>query len=358
MNDEILATVENLEYIQLESELTTLEKLGHQLMKEYYMEDMQIIQEGHSTSDHDNPITDTGHVPTIHRIADWFSRLINRIRATFMRRHSDRLIERIRNLPANQLSNVFEGIMVDEKWYRENVTRPLGDRDRAEPHPNSGFTGYGNYQFPRKNTLAGVMAFLIPNYYRADLNAVSNFVFQTRGIFDLVKMVRKLRDDFHDSYDEIRHLYSVNQQDGPLKHRRDIGKDDDADWQIAKHKADDYAAPGDTPDVAFQIRNSERGEARNVDSLLNAIEHTNSLIRETFNSIHRSIPQIREIADRLATQDLNRSTDYRHRREAYVHVMTDLGNALMYVAQIQITILQWMRWTLGIEHNPGRAKDV
>ena len=121
MTEEILTTLEDLGDLQLESELMTLDKLGIQLVKEYYMEEADIFQEGGSSNKkrHNETIQDDGHVPTINRIIDWFARIINRIRSHFLSAHADKLARRIRNLDNYKKNDVFEGIMVDYKWYKE-----------------------------------------------------------------------------------------------------------------------------------------------------------------------------------------------------------------------------------------------
>lgn len=370
MTEEILETIESLEEIQLESELMTLDKLGVQLVKEYYMEELNVFQESGNTSrkKHET-VQDDGHVPTINRIIDWFVRIINRIRSHFLRSHADRLIKRIRKLDRYEMANVFEGVMVDEKWYKENVSDVLGLRDANNHHAhgsglNLGSTtalangrGYG----PKNDTLLFYLALLVPNMVNsAGLDPVTK-VFDHRLDFTRVaRSIGKLREKLQDSAEEIGRLSSVN-ENGPLKHRHHIGKDSDTDVALMKARGDndDYVnrnAPG--MHLRLLQANHERGEARNVEVFLDSISVTNDVIKNALDLIHKGIPEMRKQANQLASQNLNRSRDIQRRQEAYTHAMTDLGRALMYVTQIQVTILQWMRWTLGPEHGSNSVKDV
>lgn len=378
MTEEILTTLEDLGDIQLESELMTLDKLGIQLVKEYYMEEADIFQEGGGSKNNrrHETIQDDGHVPTIHRIIDWFARIINRIRSHFLSAHADRLARRIRNLDNYKKNDVFEGIMVDYKWYKENVSDVIGLNDIGKHHSNGSGINFGQPRLsaggnvhtshmggPKDDTLMFYMIIFVPNNSVASANGIdaSTAVFDQRN--DFVKIARnigKLREKLQDSYDEIRHLNSVNNH-GPLKHRHDIGKDSDVDIELAKARGDNgnYVDHNNAGEILkMKAEHAKRGDARNVDVFLDSIIVTNQAIKESLELIRKGIPEMRQQAHNLATQNLNRSQDVQRRQEAYVHAMTDLGRAFMYVTQIQVIILQWMRWTLGPDHNPASLKEV
>ena len=326
---------------QLCSELETLDKLGIQLVKEFYLETVSNIFQEDTADDKRNKhandtIKDDGSVSTIAKIGDWFARIIVKIVNYFARSKSKKLVKKIRSLPALEQNRVFEALFVDENWYNENV----------EDHIN---------RIHNKH---------IPTLIRTKNDDDVTTAMKTRHVFGIggstgefhVKVRREVmrdREELQDAWKEIsRFDTSINENEGPLKHRKMIFKNDQDDIQGYKNQGH---RDGMT-DEMIEGENRKRGHARNIESFLDHIENCNVILEKDLKDLKESIPLVKKTAKELMDADMNQREQIKRAQESYVHFVTDLSRSIMYITQIQVKILGWLRWTLGQDHNP-KTKD-
>ena len=356
MNEELLTYyIEHVDTLQFTSELETLDKISDQLIKEYYMEaavSFDPLDDLHNEKEpkkerryakHANDvIKDDGHVPTINKIGDWFQRIVTLIVTYFTNHHIEKTINKLRESKTVQQNNVFEGIVIDEKWYKENIEEPLN---------------------------------LIHNQYIQQLIILSDDneiqtldkmqeIFNNRPASGRpVKFHRDvtiIRQRLHDSSKELNKLTAVKDgnvgspETGPFRHAHNYQKDDEGDLQYMS----DRGIARNVPEVGRRRLNEGRGPARNLTTLLDHMGTSNGDIKKDLKDLRKSIPAVRRRARQLMAWDLDRSTQHRHVCEMYVHFVTDLMRSYMYITLMFVRILDWLKFTLGMEHGPAKTKET
>ena len=333
--------IESVASDQLCSELETLDKLGIQLVKEFYLESIPKMFQEDAKDEKQNKhakdtIKDDGSVSTIAKIGDWFARIIVQIVNYFARSKSKKLIKKIRSLPAMEQNRVFEALFVDEKWYNENVVEHI--------------------QILHER----YVKIIVRNKDDDDIQTAT----KTRHVFgiggattafsvDTRRRVMKQREELQDAWKEINQFHtSINEDEGPLKHRKMIYKNDQDDIQDYKNQG---YRDGMT-DEMIEGENRKRGPARNLNSFLDHVENCNVILEKDLRDLKESIPLVKKTAKELMNADMNERENIKRAQESYVHFVTDLSRSIMYITQIQVKILGWLRWTLGQDHNP-KTKD-
>jgi hypothetical protein len=360
MNEEILGYIESVTDQQFLCEMETLDKLGEQLVKEYQLGSVMMITEASEAEKEEKyahkskkTISNEGKISTITKIGDWFKRIIIRIQSHFAKGHIKKTLEKIKNLPAYEQNKVFEGIMIDEKWYKDNIEESL----------NSFHNDFVPTFVTVSTESGGVNRQLKMGRVFGDA--------RTRGDTITVELCRSTmneRQKLADSYKELNKLTAVNDGNvgtaGPFRHRRNVYKNDEDEVdQIIKaggmnvqHPTDPERYTNTKDRNEIESRNAERGPARNLNSLLDHISAANDFISEDIKKLRESIPIVKQHAKDLMEQNVNDSERVRHRQNMYVHLVTDISRCLMYISFMLVKIVDWMRWTLGQEHDPTPMK--
>lgn len=360
MNEEILSYIESVTDQQFLCEMETLDKLGEQLVKEYQLESVMMITEASEAEKEEKyahksekTISDEGKISTITKIGDWFKRIIIRIQSHFAKGHIKKTLEKIRNLPAYEQNKVFEGIMIDEEWYKDNIEESL----------NSFHNDFVPTFVTVSTESGGVNRQLKMGRVFGDA--------RTRHDTITVEKCREImnqRQKLADSYKELNKLTAVNDGNvgtaGPFRHRRNVYKNDEdevnqiinAGGMTIHHRNDPERYRFTKNSNSIESKNAERGPARNLNSLLDHISAANDFISEDIKKLRESIPIVKQHAKDLMEQNVNDSERVRHRQDMYVHFVTDISRCLMYISFMLVKIVDWMRWTLGQEHDPTPMK--
>jgi hypothetical protein len=360
MNEEILSYIESVTDQQFLCEMETLDKLGEQLVKEYQLGSVMMITEA-SEGDKEEKyihksektISDEGKISTITKIGDWFKRIIIRIHSHFAKGHIEKTLEKIQRLPVYEQNKVFEGIMIDEEWYKDNIEESL-QKFHSQYVPT--FVTVSNENpTDRTNKMNQVFS-------HGHRSKYSNFSVR------FCREVMNERQKLADSYKELNRLTAVKDGNvgtaGPFRHRRNVYKNDEDEVdQIIKaggmtiHRSNDperYRLTKDSDRI--ESRNATRGPARNLGSLLNHITAANKWISEDLKQLRESIPIVKQHAKDLIETNAHESDLIKQERDMYVHFVTDISRCLMYISFMLVKIVDWMRWTLGQEHDPTPMK--
>ena len=362
MNEEILSYIESVTDQQFLCEMETLDKLGEQLVKEYQLGSVMMITEASETEKEEKyahksekTISDEGKISTITKIGDWFKRIIIRIHSHFAKGHIKKTLEKIKNLPAYEQNKVFEGIMIDEKWYKDNIEESL----------NSFHNDFVPTFVTVSTESGGVNRQLKMGRVFGDARTRRDTI-----TVELCRSTMNERQKLADSYKELSKLTAVKDGNvgtaGPFRHRRNVYKndEDEVDAVIASGGINEVSPSGRrtirsrvNKDASYiQSKINERGPARNLSSLLDHISAANDFISEDLKKLRESIPIVKQHAKDLMEQDVNDSERVRHRQDMYVHLVTDISRCLMYISFMLVKIVDWMRWTLGQEHDPTPMK--
>lgn len=322
LNESILQSIDELEDVQLESKMLTYESMTENLIKEYFLEQAEVFQEGggnHRRVRLQDTLHDDGRVPTLTRIANWFRRMITTIRTYFSRHAVNRLIRSIRNSARYQENDDFEGLLVDHDWYHEHVHEPY---TRLSSTIDKYFDRIAN-----ANIAGGEE--LIANMRRIFLSG--------RTLENDLQRVANMREDLHDAFDEVRSITSVN-----TTHKRQN------DW--------DHTGQGPYPDTRI-ARRKERLTKANLNRLLNELDNESNSLAERIRQLNDSIDNVRQMAEAVGNQNLNVRQDATRISEQFVKFITDSTRSLMYMVQINVKTAQRLQYSLGANKMKREEED-
>lgn len=323
LNESILQSIDELEDVQLESKMLTYESMTENLIKEYFLEQAEVFQEGGGNHPRrarlqDN-LRDDGRVPTLQRIANWFRRMVTTIRTYFSRHAINRLLRSIRNSARYQENDDFEGLLVDHDWYHENVHEPYV---RISNIINRYFDRIVNTNVTGHQELTANMMriFTSGRTLERDLQRIAN-----------------MREDLHDTFNEVRSITSVN-----TTHRRQNN------W--------DHTGPGEYPDTTI-ARRRERLTKANLDRLLDELANDSDSLTEQIRQLNSSIDNVRQMAEAIGNQNLNVRQDATRISEQFVKFITDSTRVLMYMVQINVKTAQRLQYSLGANKMKREEED-
>ena len=286
---DILSKIDELVLTNLEAKIQTYDAVGDQLLKEYYMYSSGVVQEGTVT----NGVRDDGRVPTLNKIANWFGRMVTQIASWLAKKHIDRTLKKIYESDRYSDNDIFEGLFVDNDWYRDNVIN-------ARTYLNEQIQTY------------------MVNEAGGSRDPGLNNVFRDRRAFtSAVRGVDKLRSELHESLSDIRHITAINDNTHHVKDKR----------------------------------------KQDVFNFMRSVAEDNEHLTDMVRAMRRSIPYVKEVADRLSANDLNLKKNNEAVKDQYVKFVSDTTRCALMLAQIQAVICDRIRHTIGRVHNNGEGGD-
>ena len=308
MNDNILNTIDQLDIIQMESQLSIYDAMGMQLIKEYFMVESGIFQEATTVDPdtipnlpmrEDTPLNRKGRIPTLTKIADWFGRMVTKIRTYFIRKRTSELLTKIRNSPRYE-NDELDVIIVKPKWYQDNVLKMV------------------NQLLKYSKEWLGIDDLHLENLTKSG----NKF---TRAMND----VNRFKTELTDAWEEIKPLAAVNNV-----LTRDVVKRYDASYMMTA---------------------TDQDFTKDVDTLLLHIELCNKNMQDCLDLAFKSIKPVKQTIKKIMDVDLNARMGLKKLQEQYVKFITDLTRSYLIAAQIQVKIVDWIWKTMGADHRPDET---
>lgn len=292
MNNHVLNLVNDLETVQMESQLSIYSAIGDQLVKEYYLEQAGIVIE----SDTMLGLKQDGSVPTLQKIANWFSRLIQKAMTYLTKRHIDKVIKKIRESERYQNNDEYDLLLIDNEWYQQNVVNVMNIH----------------------TTLSNA---IIADKAQNDGVAKVITILGSAKFSSVVRTMHKLREDSQEAYDEVKSISSIgNTKEQTTRHMKNVSK-------------------------------------ATIDDLLEMIEKENETLTDRLKLMHDSINFVKETADYLSSENLNMKKNNDLKKEQYVKFITDAGKVALLLAMIQSKVVDRIRYSIGAVH-AGGGNDV
>jgi len=114
MEQTILNSMEDLMDLRYESQMYVYEAIGQQLLKEFFID--QVHQQVYQEAEWKDPLKGDDKVPTLTKIADWFRRLITKLRARHVSKKINKLIESIRDSDRYNRNEEYEVLLPEPEW--------------------------------------------------------------------------------------------------------------------------------------------------------------------------------------------------------------------------------------------------
>jgi ribosomal protein S13 len=310
MNETLLTSIDQVLDVRAESQFDIYCSIGNQLVKEFFIEQAYMESGGTPPSakkDKTGPFNDDGRIPTLTKIGDWFARFITKLRMWFIKKHSEKTIERILKLP------LFKEHEEEPNYVFQCI------------FPKQGAEWFGDSSNMSTDNYTGLWKFLknfkIDNYLTEDTNAlVTQLVskVQINQLQNVVKNGSKLKSDAQELWDDIKKVTAIN--------------------------------------TSAAEKNTIR--MYDLDLWLKSLKESNTLIRDRIDTAFKCIKSVKNACKELISKSkIDEQQKYEKVSEQYVKFITDYTQSLMLMAQCEMRITERLYYSLG-KVQPTTQSDV